>query len=150
MSDKTLSLIPHLTCRGAEEAAEFYCRAFGAEQLSLMKTPDGKVMHAALDLQGATIFLVDEFPDFGALGPQSIGGSPVTLHLHVPDCDAVFQRAVEAGCQVHMPLAEQFWGDRYGSVVDPYGHHWSIATTVRQLSPEELQQAAASGGCGAG
>ncbi len=150
MSETSTTLTPHLSCRNAAEAAEFYQKAFGAVPLGLLKTPEGKVMHGALSINGAMLFLVDEFPEFGGHSPQSLGGSPVTLHLHVPDCDAVFQRAVDAGCEVRMPLADQFWGDRYGQVADPYGHTWSIATTVRQLSPDEILQAAASApSCGA-
>lgn len=150
MSETKTTLTPHIACRNAAEAAEFYQKAFGAQLLGLHKTPDGKVMHGALSIDGATFFLVDEFPDYNAHSPQGLGGSPVTLHLQVADCDAVFQRAVDAGCTVRMPLEDQFWGDRYGLVVDPYGHNWSIATKVRDVSPEELQAIANSGaGCGA-
>ncbi|HTE17105.1 MAG TPA: VOC family protein [Armatimonadota bacterium] len=150
MTATATTLIPHLSCRNAAEAVSFYQKAFGAESVALLQTPEGKVMHGALSINGAMLYLVDEFPEFGGHSPQSLGGSPVTLHLQVPDCDAVFQRAVEAGCEVRMPLADQFWGDRYGQVADPYGHTWSIATTVRQVSPEELQQVAACApACGA-
>jgi PhnB protein len=144
MPESTTTLIPHLSCRNAADAAEFYQRAFGAEPLGILKMPDGRVMHGALSIRGATFFLVDEFPEHGGQSPQGLGGSPVTLHLQVPDCDAVFERAVEAGCTVVMPLDEMFWGDRYGMLKDPFGHKWSVATTVRQVSPEELQQAMAS------
>jgi uncharacterized glyoxalase superfamily protein PhnB len=152
MAEGTTTLTPHLCCRNGAEAIEFYGKAFGAEPLMVMAMPDGKLMHASLNIAGATVMLTDEWPEQGGLSPLSLGGSGVTLHLQVPDCDAVFQRAVEAGCEVRMPLADMFWGDRYGIVADPYGHSWSIATPVRQLSPEELQQAAASAmevGCGA-
>jgi uncharacterized glyoxalase superfamily protein PhnB len=87
---------------------------------------------------------MDEFPEQGALGPQRLGGSPITLHLQVPDCDVVFARAVEAGCETLMPLQDMFWGDRYGALVDPYGHKWSVATPIRQVSPDEMQQAMAT------
>ena len=141
MAEATTTLTPHICCRNASEAAEFYQKAFGAEVLRMQRTPDGRVLHGALSIDGAQFFIVDEFPEYGGKSPQSLGGSPMTLHLHVPDCDAVFNRAVEAGCEVRMPLEDQFWGDRYGIVADPYGHKWSIATTVRQVTPEEMQQA---------
>jgi uncharacterized glyoxalase superfamily protein PhnB len=144
MPESSTKLIPHITCRNANEAVEFYQKAFGAKSLGVHQGPDGKVMHAALDIDGATMYITDEFPDWGALGPQSIGGSPVTLHLQVSDCDAVYNRAVEAGCEAKMPPQDMFWGDRYAQVVDPYGHRWSVATTIREVSPEELQQAMAS------
>lgn len=145
----TTTLIPHIACRNASEAVTFYQTAFGAEPLSVMHTPDGRVMHAALRFGESTLYLVDEFPEHGGQSPQSLNGSPVTLHLQVADCDAVWARAVDAGCTVAMPLQEMFWGDRWGLLTDPYGHHWSVATTVKQLSPEEMQKAMQeSAGCG--
>jgi uncharacterized glyoxalase superfamily protein PhnB len=137
----TTTLIPHLVCKNAADAAEFYKKALGAELMRIFRMPDGRVMHAALNINGAMFFLVDEFPEHGSLGPNAVGGASVTLHLHVPDCDAVFDRAVAAGCSVRMPLQDMFWGDRYGIVIDPFGHSWSIATTIRTVSDEELQQA---------
>ncbi|RYG32819.1 VOC family protein [bacterium] len=133
-------IVPHLTCRNAHEAYEFYQKAFGAQPMGVMNTPDGKVMHAALSIDGSEIYMHEEFPDWNAKSPETLGGTPVTVHLHVDDCDAVFSRAVEAGCTVSMPLEEAFWGDRYGVITDPYGHKWSIATTVREMSPEEMQK----------
>jgi uncharacterized glyoxalase superfamily protein PhnB len=135
------SLTPHITCRNAVEAVEFYKKAFGAEALGVVTTPEGKVMHAALSIDGATFYIVDEFPEHGGLGPQSIGGTPVTLHLQVSDCDAVYAKAVEEGCTSVMPLADMFWGDRWGLLTDPYGHSWSVATTVREMSQADLQEA---------
>jgi len=143
MSQPT-TLIPYLSCRNATEALAFYQKAFGAETLMVMPAPDGKVMHAAMNLDGATIYLCDEFPEYGSNSPQSLGGSPVTLHLQVADCDAVFAQATAAGCEVKLPLQEMFWGDRYGQLADPYGHRWSVATTVKQVTPEEMQQAMAA------
>jgi uncharacterized glyoxalase superfamily protein PhnB len=137
-------LTPHIACRNASEAVEFYQKAFGAEPAAVHKLPDGRVMHAHMNIDGATFFLVDEFPEHGGQTPQSLGGTPITLSLHVADADALFERAVAAGCQVRMPLQDMFWGDRYGLVVDPYGHLWSIATTLRQVSADELQAAMAS------
>lgn len=138
MSETTL--IPHLCCRNALEAVEFYKKAFGAEAPCVLRGPDGKLMHAGLNINGARFYLAEECPEHGALSPLGLGGSPVTLNLRVPDCDAAFQRAVGAGCTVRMPLQDTFWGDRYGVLADPYGHNWSIATTVRQVSPAEIEE----------
>jgi len=134
-------LIPHIACKNAMEAIEFYKKAFGAEAPCVITSPDGRVMHAGLYIDGAPIYVVDEFPEHGGKSPQTLGGTPVTLHLQVADCDSVYKRAVEAGCHVAMPLQDMFWGDRYGLVVDPYGHQWSIATTIRQVEMEEVQAA---------
>ncbi len=137
----TTTLIPHIACRKATEAVEFYQKAFGAELLSQLHLPDGRLMHAALKIGGSTLYLVDEFPEHGGQSPQSLGGSPVTLHLQVADCDAVFGHAVESGCIPVMPLADMFWGDRWGMLTDPFGHKWSVATTIREMSPEEMRKA---------
>ena len=137
----TTTLIPHITCRNANEAVEFYQRAFGAELLMKMNIPDdGRVMHADLSIDGARFYVVDEFPERGGKSPQALGGSPVMLSLSVPDCDAVFAKAVEAGCTVQMPLEDMFWGDRWGLLVDPYGHLWSVSTRKRQVSPDEIRE----------
>jgi len=145
MSEETTTTItPHLCCRNATEALGFYEKAFGAETACAFRMPNGKLMHAGLNVNGAQFFLTDECPEHGALSPEALGGSPVTIHLHVPDSDAVFQRAVDAGCQVRMPLQDMFWGDRYGLVADPYGHLWSIATSIRKVSTVELQEAVAA------
>lgn len=136
------SLIPHLICRGAAEALDFYVRAFGAIELVRLPGPDGRLMHATLRVGDANLMLVDEMPEWGALGPLALGGTPVTLHLYVDDVDASFQRAVAAGATPKMPPADMFWGDRYGQVIDPYGHRWSIATHVRDVPPEQMLEAA--------
>ena len=144
-SAKTATLLtPHLVCRDVAGAIEFYKRAFNANEMRVVRTPDGGIMHAALTIGGAMFFLADECPEFGSRSPQALGGTPVTLHLHVNDCDAVFARAVEAGCTVRMPLADMFWGDRYGVLQDPYGHAWSVATTVREVTDDEMQRGAAA------
>ncbi len=135
------TLRPHLCCKNAIQAVEFYKKAFGAVAPVVMMMPDGKLMHAGMEIDGAPFLLAEEFPDYGNLGPLALGGSPVTLHLQVADCDAVFAKAVAAGCTVSIPLADMFWGDRYGQVVDPFGHKWSIATTKKEVSPEEMQLA---------
>lgn len=155
MSQTLTTLTPHIVCRNAAEAIAFYQKAFGAEVITQLTMPDGVLIHGAISINGANLYLVDEMPSHGVLGPQSVGHTTVGLHLQVPDCDAVFARATEAGCTVVMPLAEMFWGDRYGQLEDPYGHRWSVATTVRQVSPADLQgiaeaMAAEGAGCGQG
>jgi uncharacterized glyoxalase superfamily protein PhnB len=140
----TTLLTPHLVCRDANGAIEFYKRAFGAQEMRVIRAPGGGILHAALLIDGAMFFLTEEHLEFGSKSPQSLGASPVTLHLHVKDCDAVFARAVAAGCKVRMPMADMFWGDRYGVLSDPYGHAWSIATTVRHLTVAEIEKGAAA------
>jgi PhnB protein len=145
------TLTPHLVVKGASEAIEFYKRAFGAEELARMPGPDGKgIMHAALKIGDSRLFLVDEFPEMGCVGPQALGGSPVTIHIFVEDVDAIFNQAVSAGAEVRMPLMDAFWGDRYGQLIDPFGHKWSLATHKEDLTPEEISkraEAAFSGEC---
>ncbi|MHB1588369.1 MAG: VOC family protein [Metallibacterium scheffleri] len=138
------SLTPHLVCRDAAAAIDFYGRAFGAVERFRLPAPDGKLIHACVQIGDSLLFLVDEMPAMGALGPQALKGSPVTIHLQVEDADAVFARAMRAGVTVTMPLADMFWGDRYGQMRDPFGHSWSIATHVRDLSPEQIRAAAAA------
>lgn len=144
------AITPHLVIKGASEAIEFYKKAFGAEELYRMPfpNPDGtmKLGHAELRIGDSRLFLADEFPDHGSVGPS--GGSPVTIHLYVTDVDAAFARAVEAGATASMPPADMFWGDRYGKLVDPFGHHWSIAEHIEDLTPEQVEErmAAFAGG----
>jgi PhnB protein len=135
------SVTPHLICAGAANAIEFYKQAFGATEQARLPGPDGRLMHAVVKIGDSQVMLVDEMPEWGALGPTSLKGSPVTIHLYVEDVDAVVARAVKAGAKVTMPVADQFWGDRYGKLEDPFGHHWSIATHVRDVSMEEAQKA---------
>ena len=135
------SVTPHLICAGAAKAIEFYKQAFGAEESARLPGPDGRLMHAEIRIGDSQVMLVDEMPEWGALGPKSLKGSPVTIHLYVDDVDAVVARAVKAGAKVTMPVADQFWGDRYGKLEDPFGHHWSVATHVRDVSMEEAQKA---------
>ena len=142
------SLTPHLVCRDAAAAIDFYGRAFGAIELFRLPMPNGRLMHACVRIGDSQLFLVDEMPEHGTLGPQALKGSPVTIHLQVEDADAVFARAVQAGATVGMPLADMFWGDRYGQVVDPFGHRWSVATHMREVSREEMVAAMqAQSGC---
>lgn len=138
------TVTPHLAVRGAADALEFYQKAFGAREINRHACPDSQqIMHATIRIGDSQIFLNDEFPDMGCVGPQSLGGSPVTLHLQVEDVDSLFDQAVQAGATVVMPVADQFWGDRYGMVADPFGHRWSIGSHVRDVSPEECMKAAA-------
>jgi PhnB protein len=131
---------PYLYVGGAREAIDFYRSILGAEERMSMPGPDGKVGHAELTIGDSVIMLADEFPDMGALGPKSVGGSPVTIHVYVNDVDATFDRAVKAGASVLRPVEDKFYGDRGGEFEDPYGHRWSIATHVEDLSPEEMQR----------
>jgi len=135
------SVTPHLVCAGAAKAIEFYKQAFGAEEGARLPGPDGRLMHASVKIGDSQVMLVDEMPEWGALGPKSLKGTPVTIHLYVEDVDALVARAVKAGAKVTMPVADQFWGDRYGKLEDPFGHHWSVATHVRDVSMEEMQDA---------
>ena len=135
------SITPHLVCAGAAEAIEFYKKAFGAVEGARLPGPDGKLMHAMIRIGDSAVMLVDEMPQWGALGPKSLEGSPVTIHLYVKDVDAVVKRAVSLGAKVTMPVDDMFWGDRYGKLEDPFGHHWSIGTHKRDVTAEEMQQA---------
>jgi PhnB protein len=136
------AVTPHLVCAGAADAIEFYKKAFDAVEIARIAGNSGRLMHAALKIGGATIMLVDEMPEWGALGPLALKGSPVTIHLYVEDADATFAQAVKAGATATVQPTDMFWGDRYSQVVDPFGHKWSIATHKRDVSPEEMQQAA--------
>jgi uncharacterized glyoxalase superfamily protein PhnB len=138
---KPQAIIPHLVCAGAAEAIKFYKKAFGAVELMQMAGKDGKLMHGAIEINGAMVMLVDENPQWGALSPKSLKGTPVTVHLYVDDVDAFVDRAVKAGATLRMPVADMFWGDRYGVIVDPFGHSWSVATPQREVSMEELKAA---------
>jgi len=135
------TLTPSITVRDAARAIEFYKKAFGAVEKGVMKGPDGKVMHAELRIGDSLFMLADEFPEFGSLSPQSVGGSGSGLHIYVEDVDSAFDRAIGAGGAVEMPVADMFWGDRFGKLVDPFGHKWSIATHTRDMSMEEIEEA---------
>ena len=134
------SITPHLVCDGAADAIEFYKKAFNAIENGRMPTPEGKLMHAQLTIGNSAIMLVDAFPDMGCLGPKALKGSPVTIHLYVENVDEVFNRAVAAGAKAKMPVSDMFWGDRYGQIEDPFGHVWSIATHMRDLTPEQMAE----------
>lgn len=136
------SVTPHLICAGADEAIEFYKQAFNAVEEGRLTGPNGKVMHAMVRIGDAAIMLAEECPEWGGFGPKALKGSPVTIHLYVADVDATFAQAVKAGAKVTMPVADMFWGDRYGKLEDPSGHHWAVATRVRELTPAEIQEGA--------
>lgn len=133
------TITPQLVVKGAADAIAWYTKAFGANELLRNTGPDGKaVMHAELLLGDSRFFVTDEFPD-SMVSPATLGGTPVTLHLYVDEVDSLFASAVAAGAEVLMPLADQFWGDRYGILQDPFGHRWSIASRIEDLSPKKLQ-----------
>lgn len=133
------SLTPHLVCADAAAAIEFYKKAFNAVEVMRLPGPDGKLMHASLRVGDSALMLVDESPDWGMLGPKALKGTPVTIHLYVPDTDAAVAQAVAAGAKVTMPAADMFWGDRYAQLEDPFGHRWSVATHQRDLSLQQIQ-----------
>jgi PhnB protein len=136
------SLTPHIVCDGAAAAIEFYKKAFNAIEQVRLPGPGGKLMHASVRIGDSTLMLVDEMPECGgALGPSKLKGSPVTLHLYVDNVDATVAQAVAAGATLTMPVADMFWGDRYGQLEDPFGHRWSVATHTRDVTPEEMQAA---------
>ncbi|MBI4293456.1 MAG: VOC family protein [Betaproteobacteria bacterium] len=135
------TVTPHLVCAGAADAIAFYSKAFNAVEVGRLAGPQGKLMHAMIRIGDSGVMLVDEFPEWGAFGPKSLKGSPVTIHLCVENVDAFVKRAVDAGAKITMPVEDMFWGDRYGKLEDPFGHHWSVATHKRDVSPEEMQQA---------
>jgi uncharacterized glyoxalase superfamily protein PhnB len=137
------TITPQLVVSDVAAAIDWYSKGFGAHELLRNAAPDGKIMHSELLLGDSRFFVVDEFP--GSMkSPLSLGGSPVTLHLYVTDVDALFDRAVGAGATVVMPVADQFWGDRYGMLTDPFGHRWSLASRIEDLSPKALQDRAAA------
>ncbi len=135
------SLTPHLICAGAAAAIEFYKEAFGAVEQMRLPGQDGKLMHAMVRIGDSMLMLVDESPGWNMLGPKALKGSPVAIHLFVPDVDASVARAVAAGATLTMPAADMFWGDRYAQLEDPFGHRWSLATHQRDLSPEQIREA---------
>jgi PhnB protein len=140
----TLSLTPHLVVRDAGRAAAWYGQALGARERSRIPLPGGKLMSVELAFGDATVMIADEFPDAGILSPLSIGGTATVLHLVTSDVDAVWQHALEAGAEVHHPLEDAFWGERYGQITDPFGHRWGLAQRIRDVPHEEVVAAAAA------
>ncbi|MEA2305837.1 MAG: PhnB protein [Solirubrobacteraceae bacterium] len=138
-----MHITPHIVVRGAARAAAFYADAFGAEELSRIPTPDGRLMSVRLRMGDGELHLADEFPEMGVLAPPSVGGTPVVLALEVADAEATFAQAVVAGAQVLQPLSEMFWGDKHGRLEDPFGHRWNVAERVRDVPHDEVVAAAA-------
>ena len=137
------SVTPHLIVKGAGKAMDFYKQAFGAIERFRMPGPDGEsVMHGEIQIGDSIIMIADEFPDYGCLGPTSRGGSSVTIHLYVKDANKAYEQAVKAGAIASMPLSDMFWGDRYGKVTDPFGHEWSIAQHIEDVSPQDMEKRA--------
>ena len=142
------SVTPYLIIKGAAEAIEYYKKSFGATELFRMPTPDGKIGHAELKIGDSPIMLSDEHPDLGHVGPQTLGGTPVGIMIYVDDVDTIYKRAISGGGQEVKPLQDQFYGDRSGTLKDPFGHMWTVATHVEDVAPEEMEKrmAAAHGG----
>lgn len=136
------SITPYLIVNDGEAAIAFYKQAFGATELMRMAGPDGKIGHAEIRIGNSPLMLADEHPEMGARSPQSLGGTPVSMLIYLDDVDVWFPRAVSAGGQVVRPLADQFYGDRSGTLVDPFGHMWTLATHREDVSHEELQRRA--------
>ena len=142
------SVSPHLVVGDGAAAIDFYVKAFDAVELGRVPGPDGRLMHAALQINGSTVMLNDDFPEYNdgkSSTPTALGGTPVTIHLTVTDVDAKFQQVIDAGATVIAALEDQFWGDRYGVLRDPFGHHWSLGQPVREVSPEEIAEAMKQG-----
>ena len=136
------TVTPTIIVRDAAAAIEFYKRAFGAEEVTRMIGPNGRVVHAEIRIGDSPVMLGEEDEQWGTRSPLSTNGNPGSLHLYVPDADAAFARALSAGATVRYPLEDAFWGDRYGKVADPFGHEWGIATRVREMTAEETIRAA--------
>lgn len=138
----THSITAHLIVNNGTQAVEFYQKAFGAELVGggIHKTPDGRVMHAELKVGDSRFMLANEFPEMGGASAKTLGGSPVVLNLYSEDVDAMFDQAVKAGAQVTMPLENQFWGDRYGQIKDPFGHSWALGQHIEDVTPEEMER----------
>lgn len=136
------TVTPYLVITNAGKAIDFYKEAFGATEIMRMATPDGKVMHAEIKIGDSPIMLCDECPDWNALSPQTIGGTSVSIMLYVEDVDTIVKRAVAAGAKLLMPVEDQFWGDRMGTVADTFGHKWSVATHTEDVAPDEISKRA--------
>jgi PhnB protein len=134
------TVTPYLFVKGASAAIEFYKRIFSATERMRMDGPDGKIMHAEIVIGTSVVMLADEFPEMNVLSPLTVGGSPVLFQLYVENVDEVFRRAVEAGAVVERPVQDQFYGDRSGTLRDPFGHRWTVATHVEDVPPEELER----------
>jgi uncharacterized glyoxalase superfamily protein PhnB len=135
------SVTPSLVVCNAAEAIEFYKKAFNANEIYKFPTPDGKILHAMIQIGDSFVMMSDEFPTMGMKSPATLGGTAVTLHLYVEDSDKIFKQAVDAGAVITMPIMDSFWGDRFGTVMDPFGHSWAIATHKIDMTPDGLRKA---------
>ena len=133
-------MYPYLCVKNAEQAIEFYTQVFQAKEKFRLTEPSGRIGHAELDFNGMTLMLSDEFPEYEIKGPHAIGGTPVTIHLHVDDADAIIRKAAELGATVEMEPQDQFYGERSGNIRDPFGHRWNIGHSIEELSPDEMQR----------
>ena len=136
------SVTPHLVIKDCADALEFYKKALGAKEIYRSLMPDGRVMHAMIQIGDSFVMMADEFPEMGSKGPNTLGGTPMALHIYTEDADALYKQAIDAGAIQIMPLNDMFWGDRYGQIQDPFGHRWAIATHIKDVSPEEMEKAA--------
>ncbi len=136
----THELFAYLRVKGAAEAIEFYSKVFGATEKFRLAEPGGRVGHAELDFDGSTLMVSEEYPELGILGPQSVGGASVTIHLHVDNADEVIQAAVAAGAEITSELKDQFYGERSGNIRDPFGHEWNIGHSIEEISTDEMQR----------
>ncbi|HEV7243131.1 MAG TPA: VOC family protein [Thermoanaerobaculia bacterium] len=134
------SVTPYLVIDGAAAALEFYKKAFGAVEVMRMSSPDGRIGHAEMKIGDSFIMLADEHPEMGHRGPKSIGGTPVGIMIYVENADALFQAALAGGATEFRPMEDQFYGDRSGSITDPFGHNWTIATHIEDVAPEEMER----------
>jgi PhnB protein len=145
MAEHIAAIIPHLAVKNASAAIEFYKKSLGFKEIRRTPAPDGRILHCELAFNGQPLMLSDVFPEMGSGGcrsPQDLGGSCVIIHLQVTDIDAAFAKALVGGAKATMPPADMFWGDRYGQFVDPFGHHWSMATHKEDVSPAEANKRA--------
>lgn len=137
------TVIPYLIVNNGQKAIEFYQHVFGATQKDRLDMPDGKIGHAELTIGDSMIMLADEAPSYAAYSPETVGGTPVSIAVYLPDVDAVIQRALDAGAILERPIENQFYGDRTGSIKDPFGHKWTVLTHIEDVTPEEMKRRAA-------
>ena len=143
----TQEMYPYLCVHDAQAAVDFYTGVFGMKEKFRLAEPGGRIGHVELEFGNAILMISEEYPEYGIRGPKSIGGTPVTVHLNVDDADAVVNRALAAGATLHMPLADQFYGERSGSFFDPFGHRWNVGHHIEDMTPEEMQKRYDTDGC---
>lgn len=137
------TITAHIVVRGAADAADWYVRALGAGVGRRIPVPGGRFIEIELQFGDSSVMIADEFPDLGVLSPQSLGGTYSALHISTDDVDALWQRAIDAGAEIHQPLADMFWGDRHGQIIDPFGHRWGLSQHLRDVPDDEVIKAAA-------